>query len=54
MQKSNLNFLYALVGAIEGEHWLNVAQTEKGRLLMELEEYAELEAMLKEEGVIQK
>ena len=49
--KPSLNFLYAMVGAIEGENWLNVAKHEKGRLLMELEGYRELEAMLKEEGI---
>ena len=40
--KPSLNFLYALVGAIEGKQWLAVAQNEKGRLLMELEGYDEL------------
>jgi DNA transformation protein len=40
--KPSLNFLYALVGAIEGKQWLTVAQNEKGRLLMELEGYDEL------------
>lgn len=49
--KPSLNFLYAMVGAIEGEHWLNIAQNEKGRLLMELEGYRELEEMLKSEGL---
>lgn len=49
--KPSLNFLYAMVGAIEGDHWLKVAQKEKGRLLMELEGYEELEAILKSEGI---
>ena len=49
--KPSLNFLYALVGAIEGEHWLKVAKSEKGRLLVELDGYRELEEMLKEEGI---
>lgn len=49
--KPSLNFLYAMVGAVEGESWLKVAKHEKGRLLMELEGYRELEAMLKEEGI---
>ena len=48
--KPSLNFLYALVGAIEGQHWLKVSQNEKGRLLMELEGYQELEDMLKLPG----
>jgi DNA transformation protein len=44
--KPSLNFLYALVGALEGEHWLNIAKTEKGRLLMELDGYDELQRLL--------
>lgn len=47
--KPNLNFLYALVAAIEGEKWLTIAKNEKGRLLMELEGYQELEKLLKED-----
>ncbi len=47
----SLNFLYALVGALENEHWVNIAGNEKGRLLMELDGYRELEEMLKSEGV---
>jgi len=49
--KPSLNFLYAMVGALEGEHWLNVARHEKGRLLMELEGYKELELLLNSEGI---
>jgi DNA transformation protein len=48
--RPGLNFLYALAGAIEGRHWLTVARSEKGRLLMELEGYHELEQLFKEEG----
>lgn len=47
----SLNFLYALVGAVEGKSWLKVAKSEKGRLLMELEGYHELEKMFQEEGI---
>ncbi|WP_191599996.1 TfoX/Sxy family protein [Marinomonas algicola] len=43
----SLNFLYALVGALEGESWLKIAKSEKTRLLMELDDYKELEAILK-------
>jgi len=50
-QKPSLNFLYAMVGALEDVHWAKIAQNEKGRLLMELEGYRELEAMLKSEGI---
>ncbi len=49
--KPSLNFLYALVGALEGRHWADIAKSEKGRLLMELEGFRELEAMLREEGI---
>lgn len=49
--KPSLNFLYAMVGALEGKHWLNVAKNEKGQLLMELEGYKELEQLLNSEGV---
>jgi DNA transformation protein len=49
--KPSLNFLYALVGALEGEHWLNIAKHEKGQLIMELEGYEELEELFNSEGV---
>lgn len=29
----SLNFLYALVGAVEGEHWLKVAKSEKNSVI---------------------
>lgn len=48
--KPSLNFLYALVGAVEGEYWLKVARNEKSRLLMELDGYRELEQLFQEEG----
>ena len=47
---SSLNFLYAVVGVLEGEHWTDIAKSEKGRLLFELEGYKELEEMLKTES----
>lgn len=49
--KPSLNFLYAMVGALEGKHWADIAKSEKGRLLLELEGYQELERILKSEGV---
>jgi len=49
--KHGLNFLYAMVGALENEHWANIAKNEKSRLLMELEGYRELEAMLIDDGI---
>ena len=48
--KPSLNFLYALVGAIENKHWADIAKTEKSQLLIELEGYKELEKMLELEG----
>ena len=49
--KPSLNFLYALVGAIENKHWADIAKSERSRLLMELEGYKELEEILKAEGI---
>jgi len=46
MMKPSLNFLYAMVGALEGRHWKDIAKHEKGRLLMELEGYEVLEGLL--------
>ncbi|MBQ0755821.1 MAG: TfoX/Sxy family protein [Amphritea sp.] len=47
----SLNFLYAMVGAIEGKSWLEIAKHEKGRLLTELEGYRELEELFQAEGI---
>ena len=41
-----LNFLYTLAGAIEDRHWLDIAQTDKGLLLLELEAHAEYQLLL--------
>jgi len=49
--KPSLNFLYAMVGALENEHWTKIAKSEKGRLIIELDGYQELEKTLREEGV---
>jgi len=49
--KPSLNFLYAMVGALEGKHWAEIAKSEKGRLLIELDGYQELEKVLKAEGL---
>lgn len=49
--RPSLNFLYAMVGALEDKHWVSIAKSEKGRLLIELEGYRELEEILKAEGV---
>lgn len=42
----SLNFLYALIGALEDKHWADIAKSEKGRLLLELDGYQELEKLL--------
>ena len=49
--KPSLNFLYALVGALEDKHWADIAKTEKSRLIMELDGYIELDEILKAEGI---
>jgi len=46
--KPSMNFLYAMVGALENEHWMTIAKSERERLLMELEGYRELEKILNE------
>lgn len=43
----SLNFLYAMVGALEDRHWVDIAQSEKYQLLMALEGYQELEKQFK-------
>jgi len=45
--KPSLNFLYALVGALENKHWAKIAKEEKGRLLIELDGFKELEEEIK-------
>lgn len=52
--KPHLNFLYALVGALENKSWLEIAKTERARLIFELEDYTELEKILSEDGTEQK
>lgn len=49
--KPSLNFLYAMVGALQGKHWADVAKSEKVRLLTELDGYQELENLLRQEGI---
>lgn len=47
----SLNFLYAMVGALENKHWQEIAREEKGRLLLEIDGYEDLSRMLKEQGI---
>lgn len=49
--KPSLNFLYAMVGALENENWVNIAQNEKGRLIMELDGYRELQELFERDGI---
>ncbi len=37
--------LYALVGALEGEHWQEVARLQKGELLLALDAARELDKL---------
>lgn len=47
----NMNLLYAMVGALEDENWLTIAQQQKYQLLMELDGFQELEKQLRSEGI---
>ena len=40
----SLNFLYAMVGALEGKHWREIAATRRAELLLQVEGYKVLEA----------
>lgn len=42
----SLNFLYAMVGALENRHWSEIARSERERLLAELEGVGKLEKVL--------
>ena len=46
----SLSFPYAMVGALENEHWAKIAASEKERLLIELEGTREFKEMLGAEG----
>jgi len=45
----SLNFLYAMVGALENKHWTDISKTDKAHLLMEIEDHQALEAVMKSE-----
>ena len=49
--KPNLNFLYAIVGAIENKHWLDIAKSQRQQLIFELESHQELEKVLNENNI---
>jgi DNA transformation protein len=46
--KPSLNFLYALVGALEDRDWQEVARQDRGRLFAELEGHKELRRLFDE------
>ncbi|MEW8206923.1 MAG: TfoX/Sxy family DNA transformation protein [Candidatus Thiodiazotropha taylori] len=46
-----MNFLYAMVGALEERHWSEVAKVEKARLLMELEDSYRLDEIVGQEAI---
>ena len=43
--KPSMNFLYALVGALQNRHWNEVAKTDKSQLLSELESHREMQQL---------
>ena len=47
----SINFLYAMIGALEDRSWLDIAKTERESLLMALEGFEELERELKKDGI---
>jgi len=47
--KISLNLLYAMVAALEGRDWRDVAANDKGKLLMTLEAHQDFELLLYEE-----
>ncbi|ENP8324298.1 TfoX/Sxy family protein [Vibrio vulnificus] len=47
--RASLNLLYALVGALEGEHWLQVAKQRRWELLAQLEGYQALIALFEQD-----
>ena len=49
--KPSLNFLYAMVGALEDRHWADIARSERRRLIFELQDFAELENILQAQGL---
>ncbi len=47
----SLNFLYAMIGALENRNWLDIARDERESILMSLDGFAELERELANEGI---
>ena len=44
--KPSLNFLYAMVGALQDRDWRDVARHDRADLLLQLDAYAQQQAML--------
>ncbi|MEL6449385.1 MAG: TfoX/Sxy family protein [Pseudomonadota bacterium] len=47
----SLNLLYAMTGALAGKNWLEVAQSQRVELLLELDGFADLKRMFEEANV---
>ena len=50
--KPGLNFLYAMVGALENKSWIEIAKQEKERLIFEIEGCKELDNLFNDENSI--
>lgn len=47
----SLNLLYAMTGALNGKNWLEVAQSQRVELLLELDGFADLKRMFEAANV---
>ncbi|MDH5217698.1 MAG: TfoX/Sxy family protein [Gammaproteobacteria bacterium] len=50
--KPGLNFLYAMVGALENKSWIEIAKQEKERLIFEIEGCKELDNLFSDENSV--
>ena len=48
--RPSMNLLYAMVGALADESWLNVAKERRVELLLELDGFADLKRMLEDQS----
>lgn len=51
--KPSLNLLYALAGALEDKHWLTIAKQRKSQLIMQLDDFQELEKLFEDDKTIE-
>lgn len=47
----SLNLLHAMTGALSGKSWLDVAQSQRVELLLELEGFEDLKRMFEADGI---